>query len=504
MSNSSDAVLAALDKRVQHNFIELRRDLNGEVERFCTLKLNEVTEQFQNRSYGTIKDLVNEGVGALVKHVQTLENRCSELEKHIQALPTSTGTSRAMPTSSTGAATGTQACDNANLSLLCEELCARSWDTYYQEDMAARGSHYSVRQLCSKSTAPLPCAPTPAEVEQFLQCGEGRVEFVQQLRANGLGKPRMMLYFRSSEDAAAAYTAFRGSPNGSQAVLDYKRTHLQNMLVSLAIHLEKAAKESGFTEATFQSRGKFMLVKEGSGEAVHYPYLRHLWAGHPPGQGQPFNNVNAASVGEQLSRLLCKVPNPTSAPRASVPHTNSQQQRQQAPTSTTYTKATTQHQQRRPPTSVAATVSRTHPAPAATTSRTHPAPAAATPIHPQQQQPTAPATQRPAPRTFATPKAVRSKTPNKRIAVSPGTAASPTQSQRPPPASTAANNHHLPPPPPLTTMHPHPTISHASPQLQQAIASAPAKAASDLAARLATAEAEIHRLTALAAQPTNK
>jgi hypothetical protein len=75
MSNSSDAVLAALDKRVQHNFIELRRDLNGEVERFCTLKLNEVTEQFQKRSYGTMKDLV--------KHVQTLENRCPELEKHI-------------------------------------------------------------------------------------------------------------------------------------------------------------------------------------------------------------------------------------------------------------------------------------------------------------------------------------------------------------------------------------------------------------------------------------
>ncbi len=368
--------------------------------------------------------------------------------------------------------------------------------------MAARSSHYSVRQLRSKTTAPLPCAPTPAEVEQFLQCGEGKVEFVQQLRANGLGKPRMMLYFRSSEDAAAAYTAFRGSPNGSQAVLDYKRTHLQNMMVSLAIHLEKAAKESGFTEVTVQSRGKYILVKEGSGEAVHYPYLRHLWAGHPPSQGQPFNNVNAASVGEQMTRLLRKTPNPASAPRTSVPHTKPQQQRQQAPTSNT--KATTQHQQQQPTKTAAATASRTHPASAATTSRTHPAPVAA-PIHPQKQQPTAPATQRPAPRTFTTPKAVRSKTPNKRLAVSPGTAASPTHSHQPPPTFTAANHHHLPPPPPLNTMHlPHPTISHPSPQLQQAIASAPAKAASDLAARLAAAEAEISRLRTSATQPTNK
>jgi hypothetical protein len=158
------------------------------------------------------------------------------------ALTTPDGTSKAMSTPSIDAATGTQACYNANLLSLCEELCSHNWDTHYQEDMAARSSHYSVRQLRSKTTAPLPCAPTSAEVEQFLQCGEGKVEFVQQLRANGLGKPRMMLYFRSSEDAAAAYTAFRGSPNGSQAVLDYKRTHLQNMLVSLAIHLRKLPK----------------------------------------------------------------------------------------------------------------------------------------------------------------------------------------------------------------------------------------------------------------------
>ena len=245
-----------------------------------------------------------------------------------------------------------------------------------------------------------------------------------------------------------------------------------------------------------------MLVKEGSGEAVHYPYLCHLWAGHPPSQGQPFDNVNAASVGEQLSRLLRKKSNTASAPRPSVPHTKPQQQRQQAPTSTT--KATTQHQQRHPPTSAAATTRCTHPAPAATTSRTQPTPAA-TPIHPQQHQPTAPATQRPAPQAFTNPKAVRSKILNKRIAVSPGTAASPTHSHQPPPTFAAANHHHLPPPPPHNTMHlPHPTISHPSRQLQQAIASAPAKAASDLAARLAAAEAEISCLRTTAAQPTNK
>ncbi len=110
MANSSDAVLAALDKRVQHNFEGLRRELNGEVARTCRLELNEVIQQF--------KDLVNEGVGPLVKHVNTLEKRCSELEKRITALTTPDGTSKAMPTPSIDAATGTQACDNANLSLL--------------------------------------------------------------------------------------------------------------------------------------------------------------------------------------------------------------------------------------------------------------------------------------------------------------------------------------------------------------------------------------------------
>ena len=83
MATSSDAVLASLDKRVQHNFEELRRDLNGEVARFCKLEVNEVIKHFRTDAYGTIKDLVNEGVGPLVKHVNTLEKRCSELEKRI-------------------------------------------------------------------------------------------------------------------------------------------------------------------------------------------------------------------------------------------------------------------------------------------------------------------------------------------------------------------------------------------------------------------------------------
>ena len=76
-----------------------------------------------------------------------------------------------------------------------------------------------------------------------------------------------------------------------------------------------------------------MLVKEGNAQAVQYPYIRHMWAGHLPPQGQPFNNVNARMVGQLLSQILRKTGAPKQAPMqnqaAPTSHKQQQQQKQQ-------------------------------------------------------------------------------------------------------------------------------------------------------------------------------
>jgi len=52
------------------------------------------------------------------------------------------------------------------------------------------------------------------------------------------------------------------SSNSSLAVLDHKRTALQNQVVNLANQLQKAARQdSRFAEATFSVQGDSIMVK---------------------------------------------------------------------------------------------------------------------------------------------------------------------------------------------------------------------------------------------------
>ena len=186
-----------------------------------------------------------------------------------------------------------------------QQTATQTWTNHCSKDNEQKQGLFSVRQLRSKSTTPLPCEPTPASVEQFLQCDAGTILHVERQQNNARGKQRYLVQFSSAERAAAAYAKFRDSSKAAQAVLVLKRTRLQNALVDLAIKLQHVAREDcGFTEVTVQSRGTAILVKQGAAEPMPYPFLQHMFAGHPPRPGQPFHSMTAAKVGPVLSKLL--------------------------------------------------------------------------------------------------------------------------------------------------------------------------------------------------------
>ena len=494
--NKDDAALQAWHAKFTNDaMVVMKRDMLIQMEEYFDHMFAKAEKKFVlvERASDMVKSLVDEKLTATCSSIQQLQRKHTELEIKLATMPHTEATQ----------CTPLQDCDTANMSQVCEEVCASNFFSHYDADVSERTSLYSVRQLRSKSTTPLPCAPTPAEVEKFLQCGEGRVEHVEQQQANGLGKPCMLVHFRNAESAAAAYTAFRASPYSSQAVLDHKRTHLQNQLVSLAIQLERAAKESGYSNVIFQSRGHLMLVKEGTADAVHYPYIRHMWAGHPPSQGQPFNNVNTSVVGQRLAKILRK---PNANPVQSQARPPSQQQQQQQSSFSAPHQADRSQQQQQPSRAPHKSNPRTQ------QQRQHlfRAPHMASPRTQQQQQQQPPAAA-PNPPLFKTPKAVRGSTVHKRQAIS----GSPIVQQSPTPNQSrsfakvvrgAAPNQALPGPPPLhqAAMPPPkqtPTGRSPSAQLQLAIASAPAQATESIQTHQAALETEIAHLKAqLAAQ----
>ncbi len=179
----------------------MKRDVFRQVEEYCDHMFAKVDKKYAGGA-DMVKSLVNDKLTETVSSMQQLQHKCTELEAKIAA------TSHADSTQSTPL----QECDAANMSQVCEEVCTANFFSHYDVDVSERTSLYTVRQLRSKSTTPLPCTPTLADVEKFLQCGEGSVEHVEQQQANGLGKPRMLVHFGSAEGAAAAYTAFRASP----------------------------------------------------------------------------------------------------------------------------------------------------------------------------------------------------------------------------------------------------------------------------------------------------
>ena len=85
-------------------------------------------------------------------------------------------------------------------------------------------------------------------------------------RPNGQGKARLLINFKDQGAAAEAAAAFRASTNRTRAVLDLKRTVMQNARVGLAIQLQRVAREAGHQQATFRAEDRvgwdFIAFKE--------------------------------------------------------------------------------------------------------------------------------------------------------------------------------------------------------------------------------------------------
>ena len=270
------------------------------------------------------KELEAELIAPLQQQLNTLQEQWRQLEHSHQVLQQQCQQTQQQSQEM-------QAC----VDQLDQQAATHNWATHCSKDNEQKQGLFPVRQLRSKSTAPLPCEPTSASVEEFLQCETGSIQHVEKQPDNAHGKQRYIIQFHTAEQAAAAYARFRDSSNAAQAVLVLKRTRLQNALVDLAIQLQHLAREDcGFAEVTVQSRGRAVLVRHGAAEPTPYPFLQHMLAGHPPRPGQPFHNLTAAKVGATLSKLLghqqaALHPLPKEQPPHHQVATHKQQQQQQ-------------------------------------------------------------------------------------------------------------------------------------------------------------------------------
>jgi len=143
----------------------------------------------------------------------------------------------------------------------------------------------------ARSPGPLPCncSPSTAGVATFLCCEESSLEEVVLLHDNARGKQRFLLWFKSAEAAAAAYSGVRDRSNAARAVLTLKHIALQNSLVNLAMYLQHTARTScGFgEELVVLARGSGIQVKLGIGEPIPYPFHIHLPTGRLLNPGEP-------------------------------------------------------------------------------------------------------------------------------------------------------------------------------------------------------------------------
>ena len=152
--------------------------------------------------------------------------------------------------------------DEMNVEKILTHHCESNFCNCVHADRDERYSLRPVRNLRAKSPNVKICDPTIEGVAGFLGCGADTIAQVQPQPPNQLGKQRVMIYFTNGEAAAAAQQTLKSSSNSSLAVLDHKRTALQNQVVNLAIQLQEAARQdSRFAEATFFVQGDSIMVK---------------------------------------------------------------------------------------------------------------------------------------------------------------------------------------------------------------------------------------------------
>ena len=89
-------------------------------------------------------------------------------------------------------------------------------------------------RLAANGTLPNPLCCAPSLITQ-----------ATPQRPNSQGKARLLVQFKDQAAAAAAAASVRASTNRTRAVLDLKRTFLQNVRVGLAIQPQRVAREAG-------------------------------------------------------------------------------------------------------------------------------------------------------------------------------------------------------------------------------------------------------------------
>jgi len=139
---------------------------------------------------------------------------------------------------------------------------------------------------------------------------------VEPQRDNAKGKQRVTVRFSSAEAATAAYHSFQSGSNTAHAVLDLRRTRLQNALVDLAIQIQRVARgECGWGEELLvRARGTSITVKVGGAEPVPFPFRKHLPGGSLLDPGQFLLPLNIALVKHQLDRFRMPPPPKPAAP----------------------------------------------------------------------------------------------------------------------------------------------------------------------------------------------
>ena len=212
----------------------------------------------------------------------------------------------------------------ANMLATTQRLTIERYNTIYYYDQPERAENSKCRVLRLAVGGTLPTdLPT---LSNLLCCAPSLITQATPQRPNSQGKARLLVQFKDQAAATAAAASFQASPNRTRAVLDLKRTFLQNARVGLAIQLQRVAREAGHEQATFRAEDglgwDFIVYKESVAAAPKaYPYIHHFPGGQPPAQGSPFNSVDTAIVTELLKRLhpLHSFPKPLVKPPTTVP-----------------------------------------------------------------------------------------------------------------------------------------------------------------------------------------
>lgn len=194
----------------------------------------------------------------------------------------------------------------ANMLAVTQRLAIQHYNMlfYFDQPERAENARFRVLRIAVGTAFP----PDLPSLSSFLCCAPSLITQATPQRPNGQGKARLIIQFKDPAAAATASTAFRASTNRTRAVLDIKRTRLQNARVGLAIQLQRVAREAGHEQATFRAEDgvgwDFIVYKESPTAApMAYPYIHHFLAGEPPAQGSPYISVDTATVTELLNRL---------------------------------------------------------------------------------------------------------------------------------------------------------------------------------------------------------